>query len=941
MALIYDQTTLQLLNDCFLDYCHSLKISEAQFTLTSVPGQPNLHWTDHSIAQKRAAREQFTTESLQGFVTVWADESSAVDLARGLVVLLQREVTALSRQQRLQTSHDQLSAVVQTAPLGLYSLTLEGLVKCWNTTASTVLGLPVSDPSKPAVLPDAQLGAAFQALRENTAVQGQSQQHVERVQLDGSARSLELTASPMLGHPDGQALVGVAREMTVSEQQLLHAERQRSLLESVLAFANDSVLITEAEPLDAPGPRILYANEAFTRTTGYTLEDVLGQSPRILQGPKTDREALKKLKAALKAWQPIEIELVNHRKDGSAFWVELSIAPVADANGWYTHWISIQRDVTERKLSALQLERTRNEVLELAARNVALPDVLTRLLNLVENEFAQAQVAILLSEPGTEQPELYLQSGEALKSPWVTPQNLDVMLRDTAKKPVSLHTADRSAQWTAHVERLTRSQGNARGVIALVTSSPEPLQADDEFRLTAATQLVNLVIDRYDVQRDLEYQALHDSLTGLPNRLQFSRDLELGMQRFQEGQLHVVGLIDLDRFKLVNDTFGHGAGDRLLQEVAGRLSKILRPQDRLARMGGDEFLFMFAGLSSEAQVEQRSAQILQVLEQPFMVQGQEIFIRPSLGLSLPLKVGQTPEEMLQQADTAMYVAKRRGGGLARFTPEMSKGAAPITLESALNRALERDEFVLHYQPQFDLQTSELVGVEALLRWQHTELGLVPPNDFIPLAEMTGLIVPIGRWVLEQASRQMAIWSALRPRLKMAVNVSARQFTDQHFLEDVAGILKCSGLPAHQLELELTESLLMQAAEATGMLKRLKTLGVKIAVDDFGTGYSNLAYLSRFPIDLLKIDRSFVQVIAQGSPMATRDEALLNAMIGLAHALDMKVIAEGVEEQGQHDFLKSRGCDQVQGYLLGRPQPAEMITALLSAQLESGLAVERI
>lgn len=314
--------------------------------------------------------------------------------------LVRQALDSLIQRWQVQASHDQLTAVMQATPLAVYAVTLEGLLKYWNAAARETLhilhhsevGQKIGDP---------ELEAAFATLRKNLA-RGRplKPQQIEQRQADGSARILELKAAPLSEGTELVGLVGVVREVSSAEQRLAFAEQQRSLLESVLAFANDSVLITEAEPIEAPdGPRILYANEAFTRTTGYLPEEVLGKTPRILQGAQTDRQALDRLKAALKAWQPVEVELINYRKDGTPFWVELSIAPVANARGWYTHWISIQRDITDRKTSALQQEKERNEVLELAARNVPLPEVLIKLSSGLERQWPNHVVAFVLSTP--------------------------------------------------------------------------------------------------------------------------------------------------------------------------------------------------------------------------------------------------------------------------------------------------------------------------------------------------------------------------------------------------------------------------------------------------------------------------------------------------------------------------------------------------------------
>lgn len=950
---------LHRLREVLRDCGQSLGLAGIDLILTLPENTASVGWsadgleTPESFAPVTTAKATLASDSVHGTVTVTAAGQSSAALqvlARSVALIVERELGWLARLSALQTTHDQLSAMVQAAPLALYSLTLEGLIKYWNVAAERTLDLPESAGSGEALRPDAHLGAAFSALRRTlTSGQPVLSQRLERPGPGGTARAVELSAALVLqgGAPSG--VVGVARELTADEQRLSAAERQRSLLESVLAFANDSVLITEAEPIDAPGPRILYANAAFTRTTGYSLDDVLGQSPRILQGARTDRKVLDRIREALSAWQPIEVELINCRKDGSEFWVELSIAPVADASGWYTHWISIQRDITDRKLSSLHLERERTEVLELATRNAPLAGVLARLTEHLERGFPDAAVGFVLEgaapEAGT--PALYAGRRHGSAPVWDWPGTLTALLGARDHAPMRLPAPagpgpdgdgpdragpDGEAAWWGTALSIWGHSGERRGVVTVLCPEPLPWTVEDQVRLEAVAQLTGLVLDRYDAQQTLERQALHDPLTSLPNRLHFGLHLERALAEARAAQTQVaVGLIDLDRFKLINDTLGHSAGDQLLQQVAARLSRHLGHANALARMGGDEFLFLLAPVAGPREAEQCAQGLITALELPFVLGGQEVFVRPSIGLSLFPAQGQTPESLLQQADTAMYRAKRRGGGFSLYAPEIRSGHSVVTLESALNRALERDEFVLHYQPQFAAHTRELQGVEALLRWQHPELGLIPPGEFIPLAEVTGLIVPIGRWVMGEAARQAVVWTALRPGLTMAVNLSARQFDRHDLIDDVASVLASSGLPPAQFELELTETLLMQAADARDTLRRLKELGVRIAVDDFGTGYSNLAYLRHFPIDRLKIDRSFIHGILDTPEHDARERALLGAVIHLAHALELSVTVEGVERQAQLEFVQHQRCDQVQGYLLERPQPAEWITAWLGAQ----------
>jgi len=585
-------------------------------------------------------------------------------------------------------------------------------------------------------------------------------------------------------------------------------ERLR-LLESVVVSASDAVLITEAEPIDLPGPRIVYANAAFTRTTGYALEEVLGKTPRILHGPMTDRESRERLKAALRAWKPVEVELLNYRKDGSTFWVELSIVPVADESGWFTHWVSVQRDVSERKANEENAIRFRLAV----ARNEALASEVT---------------------------------------------------------------------------------------------------------------------ERMRAEAELAHTAFHDHLTGLRNRAYFMDRLKSSIDHASTRPQYrcAVIFLDLDNFKLVNDRFGHSVGDLMLIEVAQRLTRCSRPQDTTARMGGDEFTILLDDLSDATEAVSVAERILQALMIPIRLAGTEVVPTASIGLSLGSY--SDPEHVLRDADTAMYRAKKEGGGrYAVFNEEMHERVmAALHTRLELGVAIEQGEFDLHYQPLVDTNTQRICGAEALVRWRHPERGLVPPLEFIGVAEETGLIVKLGSWVLHEACRHLRLWKqelSLDENFKLSVNVSSRQLEDSNFFSDLEAALLENKVEGNTLKLEITESVFAKNADRIGALFHcIRKLGVQIACDDFGTGYSSLSYLERFPIDTLKIDQSFVQRLITG----TANDDIVRMIIGLARALKMDVSAEGVEDIRQQETLREYGCTVVQGYLYSRPVPFQQMTELL-------------
>lgn len=442
------------------------------------------------------------------------------------------------------------------------------------------------------------------------------------------------------------------------------------------------------------------------------------------------------------------------------------------------------------------------------------------------------------------------------------------------------------------------------------------------------------ISERKRFEERLLHQSNHDALSGLPNRLLFHDRLGQVLAHDQASHTeHLMGvmLLDLNRFKIINDTLGHDLGDLLLKEVALRFSTRMRGGDTLARWGGDEFAFLLPNLVHPEEAAEVAASILDVLSQPFLIADKEIFVSASIGITLYPTDDQTREGLLQNAEVAMYRAKEHGESAYQFfTGDMNARAFErLALENSLRKALERSELQLYYQPQVDLVTGKISGMEALLRWQHPELGMVSPAQFIPLAEETGLIVPIGKWVLREACRQNKAWQeAGMDRMRVSVNISARQFQQQDIVEMTAAALQESGLTADCLELELTESYIMQNPEvAISTLKRLEEMGVFLSVDDFGTGYSSLSYLRRFPIDCLKIDQSFVRDIPGNADAV----AIVSAIVAMARSLMLELVAEGVETQGQLDYLKQLQCNRMQGYLFSRPIPAREFERLVRNQ----------
>src|SRR6266851_3998529 len=433
----------------------------------------------------------------------------------------------------------------------------------------------------------------------------------------------------------------------------------------------------------------------------------------------------------------------------------------------------------------------------------------------------------------------------------------------------------------------------------------------------------------------IHFLANHDALTALPNRAMFSDMLNLAIQNARRYNRNFAGLfIDLDRFKNINDTLGHDAGDKLLQEMGTRLAETVRSSDVVARLGGDEFVVLVQEVAEPKQVAAVARKILSALVEPTVIQGQECRVTASIGVCMYPSEAQNEQALMKNADIAMYRAKEDGKNNYKFYSEENNihSFERLALETSLRRGLERSEFVLHYQAKLDLHTGKINGVEALVRWQHPDLGMVPPAQFIPLAEETGLIVPLGKWVLHTACAQGVAW--LReglPPLHMAVNLSARQFADEDLVKDIAAALESTGMRPELLELELTESMVIQNTERAGrVLAEIKKMGVRLAIDDFGVGYSSLTHLKRFPIDTLKVDRSFIRDLPQNA----EDKAITEAIIAMGKSLNLTVVAEGVETLEQQTFLRDHACDEMQGFFFSKPIPSDQFAELLRERIRT-------
>ncbi len=728
---------------------------------------------------------------------------------------------------------------------------------------------------------------------------------VKRVRRERSVASLEVCLRKRDGNPvwllesvhltedDGvEILEGTVIDITDRK----HAET--ALRESELRYRTLIDQMREGVVhIDADGV-IRYVNDRYCEILGYACEELVGQRAEMLVTTEEDREIFRSKYAIGTGGTSDHYELQFRRKDGRIIWVDIGSAPLIDASGAVIGTIGVHNDVTERRASEAAL-RESEALYRLMAENST--DVISRTTDAGVILYVSDAVRTL---PGYEPEELI---GKSI---------LSYIHEDD-------HEVVRYATRNVHVRPMTfayKVRKKSGQILWFETTCRGVVNASGE----ALDELVSVsrdVSERKSAEEQIEHQAYHDALTGLPNRLLFRDRLTVALASARRLKKPLaVMFLDLDRFKYVNDTLGHSLGDELLKVVADRLRLALREEDSIARMGGDEFTVLLADLGTADDAAKIAVKLIEAVAEPIRLEGNELFVTGSIGIALFPSDGDTAEMLIKNADHAMYRAKESGTNSYQLcTPSMnSRALERLSLENAMRSALNRGEFEVYYQPQLAVKSRKTTGMEALIRWNRPGLGLTSPATFIPIAEETRLIVPIGEWVLHEACRQAREWQASRfPGMRIAVNLSPRQFQHADLRRMITSALDASGLDPESLELEITETTAMQnTARTIATLRELRALGVRIAIDDFGTGHSSLSYLRNFPIDRVKIDQSFIHEVEE----SRRDRAIVAAVIEMTRGLDLSVTAEGVETEGQFEFLAREGCDEVQGYLFGKPVP---------------------
>jgi diguanylate cyclase (GGDEF)-like protein/PAS domain S-box-containing protein len=809
-----------------------------------------------------------------------------------------RDVT---ERKKAEETAQKLAAIVEFSQDAIIGKDIDGVITSWNRAAEKMYGYTTSEAvgrDLSMLLPlerQAEIRAILERVKNGLPIECLETQRLTKA---GCVLDASLSISPTKdarGRITGASTI--ARDITLRKR----SEQRLKLQAAALQAAANAIIITDFKGT------IVWVNRAFTTMTGYSEEEVLGKNPRLLKSGEQPECYYADLWSTISSGKIWRGEIVNRRKDGTTYTEEMTITPVAGdlnnlANGCF---IAIKQDITERKRAEEELYGSRQMLQSI------LDNIPQRVFWKDRNSIYLGCNRALATDAGLDAAAAIIGKSDCDLS-WIA---MAEHYRDDDQRVMGQDSAKLNFQ-----EQLSRPDGSMRWI----QTNKLPLR-DRKGKVTGVIGTYEDITERKLAEERVQFLAYYDALTGLPNRtlLQDRLAKALAGARRRKDKVAVL-FLDLDRFKTINDSLGHSVGDLLLQEVAERLKRWAREQDTVARVGGDEFLIVLSAVKDVADAAVAAGRILDAMIPEFVIQGRSLSVRCSLGISIFPDHGLDAESLIKNADAAMYGAKEGGRNkYSFFTQDMNAQAAErLTLENSLRSALEKGELFLVYQPQMEISTASIIGLEALLRWQHPDLGLVPPDKFIRIAENSGLIVPIGEWVLRTACAQARRWQAEGlPAVSVAVNVSAIQFRQEGFCELIKRVLHETDLAPQFLELELTESLLLTNADVMlSAVRELKAMGVKLAIDDFGTGYSSLSYLRQFPVSKLKVDRSFIRDIAENADNA----AITIAIISMAKSLNLKVIAEGVEDEAQMSFLRAHHCDEIQGYYFSKPLAVDKV-----------------
>ncbi|MGZ5037936.1 MAG: EAL domain-containing protein [Usitatibacter sp.] len=821
--------------------------------------------------------------------------SSVVDLTE------QREKDRVLRQ-----TNGFLAAVVENAPVAIYTADLDGIVNFWNPAAERTFGFTAEQAMgrNAPFIPESRREEARELRRRVLAGEVLSGLELERQRADGSAIMIHGAAAPLRDESDRVTGLLVAC-VDVSEARRATAELERHLhfTRALLDAIPNPVYFKDREG------RYLAYNRAWSDLFGRG-GDWIGKTGFDVFDAAVAREHQERDRPLIERPSSTTYESTVPGPDGSPHQMLFNKVSFVDQRGDVAGVISVVTDVTRYKQTEGALEASEARFRVLTESTIDLITVCDADCTMQYQSGALRQ--LLGFDPADTVGKNVFDLVHRDDVDHVKAAFRRILETRQLTEPVEFRLRHRDGGWRTFESLGTNCLGNAH-IRGIVWNSRD-------------------VTDRKVIQQRIQHLAYHDNLTGLPNRGLLQDRLARSIARAERsGRKVAVLFIDLDNFKNINDTLGHDVGDELLRQVSRRLTECVRLEDTIARQGGDEFIVLLDALDDGRNASIVAQKILNALRLPLTLGGTEQHVSGSVGIALYPEDGRDAQTLMKNADTAMFHGKGLGKNTYQyFTAQMNIAVKRrMTLESALRRAVMQKDFVLHYQPQINLETGEIIAVEALVRWKTEDSGTVMPGDFIPLAEETGLINEIGEWVLREGCRQAREWQdrGLSKARRMAINLSARQFGDKGFLDMVVRVLAETGLPAHCLELEITESQVMRQTDGMNqLLTRLSEMGVQLAIDDFGTGYSSLSYLKRLPIQKLKIDQSFVRDIT----VDPNDTAIVVAIINMARSLELETIAEGVETADQLALLRSKGCQVGQGFFFSVPLAAQEIYPLLRA-----------